>query len=267
VIRLATPDDLPAITDLLARANETPHDVARVAEEKVFGAGVDATPVVRLFEEGGALAGVSVTCGRTLRLIAVAPGQRRRGIGTALLPEEVRVAFAEPGNYLTPGVLSPDSATRAFFEARGFRESGTTSNMETAQLPSAPPSGVRRASPQERERVLDFIERTFGRVWRFEASNAGEHLFFLESEEGIAGFAAIEANNRGLGFFGPAGVAPSLRGRGLGRLLLLAALAGLRELGHERAVIPWTDAIAFYEKSCGARVTHTFVAMRRNVKS
>lgn len=263
MIRLATRDDLPAITALLARANATPYDVARVADEKVFGEGVRGLPVVRLFEHDNALAGVSVTCGTTLRLLAVAPEWRRRGIGSALLPAEARVAFAEPGNYLTPGVLESDAGTRAFFEARGFRTSGTTSNMETAQLPAAAPEGVRRAAGGERERVLDFIERTFGAVWRFEAARAGEHLFSLESEGEVAGFAAIEANNRGLGWFGPAGVAPSLRGRGLGRLLLLGALAGLRELGYERAVIPWTDAIAFYEKSCGARVTHTFVSMTR----
>jgi len=52
--------------------------------------------------------------------------------------------------------------------------------------------------------------------------------------------------------FGPTGVAEPLRGSGLGRDLLRASLADLRELGYSRVVIPWTDAIDFYRKSCGA---------------
>ena len=80
-MRPASPDDLPAITALLIRANETPYDIARVAEEKVFGRGFRGEPVVRVYEEDRGILGVAVTCGRVLRLIAVDPEHRRRGIG------------------------------------------------------------------------------------------------------------------------------------------------------------------------------------------
>src|ERR1043166_5972168 len=96
---------LPAIVALLQRANETPYDIARVAEEKVFGRGVRGEPVVQTYEEDDRLIGIAVTCGRVLRLIAVDPDHRRRGIASQLIRgHDVHVAFAEAGNYFTPGV-------------------------------------------------------------------------------------------------------------------------------------------------------------------
>jgi len=124
-----------------------------------------------------------------------------------------------------------------------------------------------RVSSKSRERVLAFIETEFGRIWRFEASNAGNNLFFVEVNGVIAGFAAHDANNRGLGFFGPTGVARAHRGRGLGGRLLHASLADLRRLGYERAIIPWTDALDFYRKACGATVAARFVTLARDVDS
>jgi len=112
------------------------------------------------------------------------------------------------------------------------------------------------------ERVLDFIERQFGRIWRFEAARA-PLLFYAEHGGEIAGFAAHDANNRGLGWFGPTGVDKALRGRGIGGRLLLASLADLRRRGYRQAVIPWTDAIDFYRKACGAEVAERFVTLRR----
>jgi GNAT superfamily N-acetyltransferase len=259
--RVPTRNDLPAIVALLERANETPYDIARVAEEKVFGRGVRGEPVVRVHEEDGKLLGVSVTCGRVLRLIAVDPEHRRRGIGSQLLLGHV--AFAEPGNYFTPGVIESDVATRAFLAKHGFIEERGTSNLETTRLPSNIPSGVQRVTEATRERLLDFVTRHFGRAWRFECEKAGERLFFIEHAGEIAGFSAHDANNRGLGFFGPAGVAESMRGRGFGTLLLHASLADLGAMGYTRVTIPWTEATDFYAKACAARVAHRFVLMTR----
>jgi hypothetical protein len=49
--------------------------------------------------------------------------------------------------------------------------------------------------------------------------------------------------------------------------LLNASLADLRRLGYERAVIPWTDAIDFYRKACGAEVGARFVTLARDIDS
>jgi predicted N-acetyltransferase YhbS len=55
----------------------------------------------------------------------------------------------------------------------------------------------------------------------------------------------------------------SMRGKGVGCKLLLASLADLRRLGYARAVIPWTDALDFYRKCCGAIPAHRFVAFSK----
>jgi len=264
VIRVATRADLPRIVELFAKANDAPYELVVVAAEKCFGAGVNGDPIVSIF---GDFAGVSVTCGKSLRVLAVDRSQRRRGIGSALLADAeshgARIAAAEAGNYFTPGVVTSDAATIDFFTKRGYRETANTYNLLATNLPDEIPEGVRRVTDATRDRVLTFIEKEFGRIWRFEASNAKDNLFYVEVGDQIAGFAAHDANNRGLGFFGPTGVALAHRGRGLGGCLLQASLADLRRLGYERAIIPWTDAIDFYRKACGATVAHQFVTLAR----
>jgi GNAT superfamily N-acetyltransferase len=282
VIRTATRADLPRIIELFASANDAPYDLGVVAEEKCFGAGVSGETNVSVF---GDFAGVAVTCGKSLRILAVDRNQRWHGIGSALLRDAVsrgaRIVAAEAGNYFTPGVVTTDTPSIDFFTKRGFRETANTYNL-VAELgvgsgvwgvgvnrdPSLPPPTPHsplpvRVTTETRDRVLTFIEKEFGRIWRFEASNAGDNLFHVEVDGNIAGFAAHDANNRGLGFFGPTGVAPAHRGRGLGAALLRASLADLHRLGYERAIIPWTDALDFYRKACGATVAARFVTLTR----
>jgi GNAT superfamily N-acetyltransferase len=269
VIRKATRDDLPRIAELLARANDAPYDLARVAEEKCFGTGVNGDADVRVF---GDFAGVSVTCGKSLRILAVDRDQRRRGIGSVLLADAesrgARIVAAEPGNYFTPGIVTSDT-TMGFFVKRGYQEIARTQNL-IADVRRGESEAI-RATPATHERVLAFIEKEFGRIWRFEASRAFENdpptIFYAEVDGEIAGFAAHEANNRGLGFFGPTGVAKKHRGRGLGARLLHASLIDLHRLGYERAIIPWTDAIDFYRKACGATVADHFATLARVIDS
>jgi predicted N-acetyltransferase YhbS len=94
------------------------------------------------------------------------------------------------------------------------------------------------------------------------ASKPRAATFSAERDGEVVGFAAWDANNRGLGWFGPTGVVQSMRGRGLGRELLLATLSDMAER-YDQAVIPWTDALDFYAKSCGAKPAHRFVAFVR----
>jgi GNAT superfamily N-acetyltransferase len=178
----------------------------------------------------------------------------------------VSVIAAEPGNYFTPGVLAEDEGARAFFLARGFDETATTWNLHVDLGPFVE-EGVRRPSHEEAGRVLEFVEREFGRIWRFEAAKAFERelppAYIAEEGGELTGFAVHDVNNRGLGWFGPTGVAKSMRGRGVGGRLLLASLADLQRLGYARAIIPWTDALEFYRKVCGALPAHRFVAFGR----
>jgi GNAT superfamily N-acetyltransferase len=262
VIRIASRDDLPRLRELFARANDGPYDLAAVAEEKCFGRGIAGEPVVRVI---GDIDAAAVTCGKFLRLLVVDREHRGKGLGTALLGHAQMIA-AEPGNYFTPGIVTTDLDTIAFLKKRGYVEGATTTNLEVSlRVDSAPEAAA--ATLADAERVLAFIEREFGRIWRFEASHAFDvdppTLFFAEHDGEIAGFAAHDVNNRGLGWFGPTGVKKSLRGLGIGRRLLLASLADLQRLGYSKAVIPWTDAIDFYRRSCGAEPAHRFVAFAR----
>ncbi len=254
---------LSRLRDLALRASDAPYDLAAVIEEKCFGHGYSGEPVARVVEEAGTVRGLSVTCGEYLRLIVVDRGYRRRGIGSALLGN-VRVIGAEPGNYFTPGVVESDDATIAFLRARGFSEKASTWNMSVAPRPElSDAQGVVAPAQSDRERFLSFVEREFGPIWRFEAALAFDsptpRALWIEE----TGFVVWEANNRGLGTFGPTGVAKVHRGKGHGRQLLLAALSKLRTLGYEHVTIPWTDAIDFYRGSCGAEPAHRFITFSK----
>lgn len=264
MIRTATADEIGALRELFARANDAPYDLAAVAEEKCFGTGIAGAPVVKVFEHNGRIEGAAVTCGKWLRILAVDREHRRRGIGTALLHDSAAtVIAAEPGNYFTPGV---DESLRGFFEKRGYVEAAATWNLDVATS-NQQPTTVTRAKHADADRILTFIEQHFGRIWRFEAAKAFEReqppLFVVEDAGELAGFAAHDVNNRGLGWFGPTGVAKALRGRGLGCQLLLASLADLHSMGYPRAVIPWTDALAFYDRCSGAKPAYRFIAFTK----
>ncbi|HYI11133.1 MAG TPA: GNAT family N-acetyltransferase [Thermoanaerobaculia bacterium] len=260
MIRTATRKDLPYLRELFARANDAPYDLAAVAEEKCFAAGIAGKPVVRVIDGKGA----AVTCGKWLRVLIVERGSRGRGVGSELLRDSnATVIAAEPGNYFTPGV--PENL-RGFFERSGYIESASTWNLDCSTDFGAA-GDVRRPAHEDRERVLAFVEREFGRIWRFEAAKAFEREIppaFVSEENGeLTGFAVHDVNNRGLGWFGPTGVTKSMRGRGIGCRLLLASLADLRRLGYPRAIIPWTDALEFYRKCCGAEAAYRFFTMAR----
>ena len=252
MIRTATRDDLPLILEILRRSNDSPYDIEAVAEEKCFGHGFSGPPLVRLYGEDG----VAVRCGKYLRILAVDRDRRGRGIGTALLRDAApQVIAAEAGNYFLPGVLESDAG---FFLKRGFRETASAWNLhvdlnlagEDTRAPS--PVGARVSSPA----LLDFVRHEFGPIWAFEVERA-KAAFYIPG----TGFAVVEANNRGLGTFGPAGVVKSMRGHGHGRTLVLAALGELARLGYSRAIIPWTDAVEFYRRACGAEPAHRFVTL------
>jgi len=283
-VNIAGSDERSLLADLARNGNDSPYDLLTVLDEKCFGPGFAGPSQVLLARTATDPVGFAVVCGRHIRLLLVDRKHRRTGVGSTLLREaerhiakggKIRADLAaEAGNYFVPGLLESEPGLRNFFERRGYVAGDTTSNLECALSGSAFLEGendraVRRVEAADRAEVTRFIEQDFGRIWAFETQSAlrsdSPTVFIAEINGRIAGFSAHDANNRKLGFFGPTGVHPPDRGKGLGRALLLASLRDLRDLGFQHAVIPWTDALEFYRKSCGAFVRHRFVAYSRTL--
>ena len=115
---------------------------------------------------------------------------------------------------------------------------------------------VRRADPWDHARYRRFVEGTFGELWAVEADLAYRQspitAFVAERGGRIVGFAAYECTRRG--YFGPTGVQPDERGRGIGGALLFRCLESMREMGYAYAIIGGVGPRESYEKVCGAFV-------------
>jgi GNAT superfamily N-acetyltransferase len=75
----------------------------------------------------------------------------------------------------------------------------------------------------------------------------------VKDEDGasrMVGFGCYDATAKG--FFGPTGVDPEFRGRGLGKALLLACLDAMRAEGYGYAIIGGAGPVDFYAKCVGA---------------
>ena len=115
---------------------------------------------------------------------------------------------------------------------------------------------VRRAQPFELSIVRRFVGENFSATWADEMSvgfaRQPVSVFVATIERELVGFAAYECTRRG--FFGPMGVLDRVQGKGVGKALLLAALAALREMGYVYAIVGAAGPVHFYQKTVGAIV-------------
>jgi predicted N-acetyltransferase YhbS len=115
---------------------------------------------------------------------------------------------------------------------------------------------IRRAQPHEITPVRDFVLKNFEPGWADEISvgyaNKPVSVYLAIRDRRVVGFGAYECTRRG--FFGPTGVAQSMRGLGVGKALLLACLWGLREMGYAYAIIGGAGPSGFYERAVGATI-------------
>lgn len=117
---------------------------------------------------------------------------------------------------------------------------------------------VRPGLAPEKHIVLAWIEKTFGPGWASEADVAfANHpvtclVAIDEEKQQIAGFACYEATIRN--FFGPVGVDPEYRKKGIGKALFIESLYGLKQLGYGYCVIGGAGPVDFYTQTAGAIV-------------
>lgn len=123
-------------------------------------------------------------------------------------------------------------------------------------VPALPPEGVsvRRALAAEKHLLTGWVADGFSRGWADECEAAfcrqPVSCFVATAENSLLGFCVYDSTARGMA--GPVGVAPGRRGRGVGRALLLAALADMRANGYAYAVIGWVETPEFFSRVCGA---------------
>ncbi len=111
---------------------------------------------------------------------------------------------------------------------------------------------IKRAMSVDLNRVVGFVREQFGDGWANECT-AGllkNGCWIAVKDKQVVGFACFEATMPD--YFGPTGVLESLRGKGIGKALLLKSLLSLKERGYAYAIIGWAGPVDFYKKCVGA---------------
>ena len=114
---------------------------------------------------------------------------------------------------------------------------------------------IKKALAPDMSKIIAFTEENGHPGWADEIRvcfmNQPVSCYIAVKDKAIIGFGCYEATARG--FFGPTLVAESARRQGVGKALLLACLASLRELGYAYAFIGWPapEAINFYQEATG----------------
>jgi predicted N-acetyltransferase YhbS len=113
---------------------------------------------------------------------------------------------------------------------------------------------IRRAHAFEMTQLRDWVAREFSQTWADEVvaghANKPISVYVAVREGKVLGFGAYESTCRN--FFGPTGVLKEERGKGIGKVLLLACLHGMRDMGYAYAIIGGVGPAEFYSKVCGA---------------
>ncbi len=267
---------------------------AEVADEKLFAAAPAGEAIAWGARDAGALLGVAAVTADRLRLLAVTPGARGRGVGAALLEHaeaHARAAGAPrlrtldlPGNYLAPGIDMRNVDTLGWLERRGWLRHGENVNLivalhgnpqvsraradETAAAARARGYQIRRAVRDE-PGLREAIVADFGGAWPHEVARALDHdpagvHVAIAPDGSIASFAAHDGNNQGLGWFGPAGTHPAHRGQRLAEALLLACLVDIA-VHHARCEVAWIGPRRFYEHAAGVIADRHFLVLQKDL--
>jgi GNAT superfamily N-acetyltransferase len=218
-----------------------------------------------------------------IKLLYVHPDERRKGIASRLY-RKIEKKFIKAGvklvrvyesapNYFMPGVDPMYTEAVCFFEKNGFKKFGDTSNLSAYFSESNFSTEeeekkllrkdiiCKRAEVNEKKEILVWLEKKFPQ-WIPEVSEAFNNkpvtLFIAKHKGSIRAFSAHEVNNRGLGWFGPMGTDKSLRGQGIGGILLRKCLLDMKEMGYVKAIIPWVGPIQFYMHYANSKVERVF---------
>jgi GNAT superfamily N-acetyltransferase len=106
----------------------------------------------------------------------------------------------------------------------------------------------------EKHNVVGWVREHFGAAWASECdvafANRPISCHIATQAGAMLGFACYDSTARG--FFGPIGVEETMRGRGIGRALLLSGLDAMAAAGYAYAVVGGVESPEFYAKTVGA---------------
>ena len=181
--------------------------------------------------------------------------------------------------YLWPGIPEDLAEAGPFFAALGLDAEGTTHDLRgvpradalddrAAEALDTAGLTLDHATGGDRDALLRYLYQEFGGEWWhdmgwwFDQGMRPERVLLLRDRDGaIRGHARLHRSfDRPLGpplfwarqlaapsgGIGPIGVARAVRGRGVGRALLLAALVELHQSGVRDAIIDFTERLDFY---------------------
>ena len=113
---------------------------------------------------------------------------------------------------------------------------------------------VRRPNAWEKRLLIDWVRENFNARWSLECeaafSSRPPSCWIAVKEHELIGFACYDCTRKN--FFGPAGVARTLRGKGIGTALLLAGLHSMWNAGYAYAIIGGVGPVEYYQRTVGA---------------
>lgn len=225
-----------------------------------------------------------------IKLMAVEEWQRRKQVASQMLialesrlkslgAQELK-AMDCPLNYYMPGVDPRYTEMIVFCLRRGFTRVGENINMDcdlvsgnfdTAELETQRVKDgfeIKRAEPADKEATLQFVHCQFP-GWEHEIANTFRNnpisLHIAKLGKEIVAFSAYDANNRGLGWFGPMGTNPNLRGKKIGEILLKRCLADQKKQGYKVSIIPWAGPVSFYLNTVNAKIARVFWTFKKDL--
>ncbi len=235
-----------------------------------------------------------------ITLFGVREGTRGKGVGTALLSraqaylkgkgcKSISVSAYAPG-YFAPGVdVEAYAPGLAFLKSRGYEEVYRPIAMEAALWNLQTPDWVIQRELQHREEgvaytdftpalirpLIEFAERVFRGDWVrvcretalkiLDGAPSSRLQIALDNrgrEPVVLGFSHFDAER-----FGPIGVDPDQRGRGIGQVLTYRTLRAQRDLGFRTAWFLWSDdktAQRLYN-AAGFKVVRRFALLKKEL--
>jgi len=227
-----------------------------------------------------------------IKVLCVRPEHREKPVFEHLLEEFIKLSKDAgkktiiyggfPSWHFSPGLnIRYDYYLRKLKE-NGFAKRGEVVDYEVDLLhlyypdyvkkleEEAVASGIvfREASLKEKDKVLSWIKEKFSPGWATEAKMAFKEkwggVWIAEEDEEILGFSVyggLEPN-----WFGPIGVDPQKRRKGLGTILLYKTLKSMRERGQRYIIIPWTEHLFFYSQLPGIKEIKHYIKLSKNIE-